>query len=54
MAEAQEEPPAAGSRPTDNPAVLPYRQWRVFWAHHEVRVSVGQHLLRLATFSGLP
>ena len=35
-AEAEQDPPAARAAAADNPAVLPYRQWRVFWARHEV------------------
>ena len=34
-AEAQQKPPVSMAAASFDPAVLPYRQWRVFWVQHE-------------------
>jgi hypothetical protein len=34
-AEARQEPPVSLAASAFDPAVLPYRQWRVYWVQHE-------------------
>lgn len=37
LAEAEPEQPATSASLPENPAALPHQQWRVYWAHHEVK-----------------